>query len=137
MADVVPNADVALNNDPAVSGPDIHTTAGKLADLVRRNDEAVHAGSAKAVEKRHARGKKTARERVEQLMDEDSFVEVDEHARHRSTAFGQQKNRPYGDGVIIGFGTVDGRQVCVFSQDFMVFGGSLGEVFGEKIVKIM
>jgi len=137
MADVVPNADVALNSDPAVSGPDIHTTAGKLADLVRRNDEAVHVGSAKAVEKRHARGKKTARERVEQLMDEDSFVEVDEHARHRSTAFGQQKSRPYGDGVIIGFGTVDGRQVCVFSQDFMIFGGSLGEVFGEKIVKIM
>ncbi|HEY5179975.1 MAG TPA: acyl-CoA carboxylase subunit beta [Dermatophilaceae bacterium] len=122
---------------PAASGPDIHTTAGKFADLLRRHDEALHAGSTKAVEKRHALGKKTARERVDQLMDEGSFVEVDELGRHRSTAFGQQKKRPYGDGVIIGFGTVDGRQVCVFSQDFTVFGGSLGEVFGEKIVKIM
>jgi len=120
-----------------VSDADVHTTAGKLADLTRRNEAAVHAGSAKAVEKRHAQGKKTARERVELLMDQNSFVEVDELGRHRSTAFDQQKNRPYGDGVIIGFGTIDGRQVCVFSQDFTVFGGSLGEVFGEKIVKIM
>ena len=130
-------ADVVLNGDRTVSGPDIHTTAGKLADLIRRNDAAVHAGSAAAVDKRHAAGRKTARERVEQLMDEGSFIEVDELGRHRSTAFDQQKNRPYGDGVIIGFGTIDGRQVCVFSQDFTVFGGSLGEVFGEKIVKIM
>jgi propionyl-CoA carboxylase beta chain len=130
-------ADVALEDEPTVSGPDIHTTAGKLADLIRRNEEALHAGSAAAVEKRHAQGRKTARERVEQLMDEGSFMEVDELGRHRSTAFDQQKNRPYGDGVIIGVGTIDGRQICVFSQDFTVFGGSLGEVFGEKIVKIM
>ncbi len=116
---------------------DIHTTAGKLADLDRRIDEAVHAASAKAVEKQHAKGKKTARERIEALFDEGSFVELDELARHRSTAFGQQKNRPYGDGVITGYGTVDGRQVCVFSQDFTIFGGSLGEVYGEKICKVM
>src|SRR4051812_10556393 len=116
---------------------DIHTTAGKLADLERRTDEAVHAGSARAVEKQHARGKKTARERIEMLLDEGSFVELDGLARHRSTAFGLEKNRPYGDGVVTGHGTVDGRQVCVFSQDFTVFGGSLGEVFGEKIVKVL
>ncbi len=116
---------------------DIHTTAGKLADLDRRIDEAVHAGSAKAVEKQHAKGKGTARERIEKLFDEGSFVELDELARHRSVAFGLEKNRPYGDGVITGFGTVDGRQVCVFSQDFTVFGGSLGEVYGEKITKVM
>ncbi len=116
---------------------DIHTTAGKLADLERRIDEAVHAGSAKAVEKQHAKGKMTARERIEKLFDEGSFVELDELARHRSTAFGLERNRPYGDGVITGFGTVDGRQVCVFSQDFTVFGGSLGEVYGEKITKVM
>lgn len=116
---------------------DIHTTAGKLADLERRIDEAVHAGSAKAVEKQHAKGKMTARERIEQLFDEGSFVELDELARHRSVAFGLEKNRPYGDGVITGYGTVDGRQVCVFSQDFTVFGGSLGEVYGEKITKVM
>ncbi|HET8559096.1 MAG TPA: acyl-CoA carboxylase subunit beta [Marmoricola sp.] len=116
---------------------DIHTTAGKLADLDRRIDEAVHAGSAKAVEKQHAKGKRTARERIEMLFDDGSFVELDELARHRSTSFGLEKRRPYGDGVITGFGTVDGRQVCVFSQDFTVFGGSLGQVYGEKITKVM
>ncbi len=116
---------------------DIHTTAGKLADLHRRNDEAVHAGSARAVEKQHAKGKMTARERIEALLDEGSFVEMDELARHRSMAFGLEKVRPYGDGVVTGYGTVDGRPVCVFSQDFTVFGGSLGEVFGDKICKVM
>ena len=117
--------------------PDLHTTAGKLAELDRRLEEAVHAGSAKAVEKQHAKGRKTARERIAMLFDEGSFVELDELARHRSTAFGLEKNRPYGDGVVTGYGTVDGRQVCVFSQDFTVFGGSLGEVYGEKITKVM
>ena len=116
---------------------DTHTTAGKLADLDRRLDEAVHAGSAKAVEKQHAKGRKTARERIEILFDEGSFVELDELARHRSTAFGLEKRRPYGDGVITGYGTIDGRQACVFSQDFTIFGGSLGEVYGEKITKVM
>ena len=116
---------------------DIHTTAGKIADLAHRTDEAVHAGSARAVEKQHARGKKTARERIDLLLDQGSFVELDELARHRSTNFGQEQNRPYGDGVVTGYGTVDGRQVCVFAQDFTIFGGSLGEVFGEKIVKVM
>lgn len=123
--------------DDAVQHPDIHTTAGKLADLRQRIDDAVHAGSARAVEKQHARGKKTARERIDMLLDEGSFVEFDELARHRSTAFGMDKNRPYGDGVVTGFGTLDGRQVAVFAQDFTVFGGSLGQVFGEKIVKVM
>ncbi|MDQ7905090.1 acyl-CoA carboxylase subunit beta, partial [Phytohabitans sp. ZYX-F-186] len=120
-----------------VVAPDLHTTAGKLADLSRRVDEAVHAGSVRAVEKQHARGKRTARERVAMLLDEGSFVELDGLARHRSTAFGLDRTRPYGDGVVTGYGTVDGRPVCVFAQDFTVFGGSLGEVFGEKIVKVM
>ncbi|SFE27741.1 propionyl-CoA carboxylase beta chain [Actinopolyspora alba] len=123
--------------EPSVGEPDIHTTAGKLADLYRRNYEAVHAGSERAVEKQHAKGKYTARERIDMLLDEGSFIELDEHARHRSTNFGMEQSRPYGDGVVTGYGTVDGRQVCVFSQDFTVFGGSLGEVFGEKIVKVM
>jgi propionyl-CoA carboxylase beta chain len=121
----------------ASSEADVHTTAGKLADLYRRNDEAVHAGSERAVERQHARGKKTARERIDMLLDPGSFVELDELARHRSTNFGQERNRPYGDGVVTGYGTVDGRAVCVFSQDVTVFGGSLGEVYGEKIVKVM
>jgi propionyl-CoA/long-chain acyl-CoA carboxylase carboxyl transferase subunit len=122
---------------PLPQAPDPHTTAGKLADLERRYDEAVHAGSARAVEKQHTRGKKTARERIEALLDEGSFMELDEFARHRSTTFGMDRNRPFGDGVVTGYGTVDGRPVCVFSQDATVFGGSLGEVYGEKIVKVL
>ncbi len=119
------------------NAPDPHTTAGKLAELERRYDEAVHAGSERAVEKQHAKGKKTARERIEALLDEGSFVEFDELARHRSTNFGMEKNRPFGDGVVTGYGTVDGRPVSVFSQDVTVFGGALGEVYGEKIVKVL
>ena len=122
---------------PPAEESDIRTTAGKLADLYRRDSEAIHAGSARAVERQHARGKKTARERIDMLLDPGSFVELDALARHRSTNFGQERNRPYGDGVVTGYGTVDGRPVCVFSQDVTVFGGSLGEVYGEKIVKVM
>ncbi len=123
--------------EPPVADADIHTTAGKLADLYRRTDEAVHAGSERAVAKQHARGKKTARERIDMLLDPGSFIETDELARHRSTNFGLENNRPYGDGVVTGYGTIDGRAVCVFSQDVTVFGGALGEVYGEKIVKVM
>ncbi|WP_199485284.1 acyl-CoA carboxylase subunit beta [Actinomadura craniellae] len=122
--------------EPAID-IDIHTTAGKIADLERRRYETVHAGSARAVEKQHAKGKMTARERIDALLDPGSFVEFDGLARHRSTNFGMEKNRPYGDGVVTGHGTIDGRQVAVFSQDFTVSGGSLGEVFGEKICKVM
>ena len=116
---------------------DTTTTAGKLADLKRRVAEVANAGSERAVDKQHARGKQTARERLDSLLDEGSFVEMDKYARHRSVAFGGDRNRPYGDGVVTGYGTVDGRTVAVFAQDFTVFGGSLGEVFGEKICKVM
>jgi propionyl-CoA carboxylase beta chain len=114
---------------------DIHTTAGKLADLRQRNQDAVTL-SPRAVEKQRSKGKKTARERIEALLDEGSFVELDALSRHRSRNFGMERKRPYGDGVITGYGTIDGRQVCVFSQDVTVFGGSLGEVYGEKILKV-
>src|SRR6202167_4258666 len=117
--------------------PDLHTTAGKIADLEQRRYEAVHAGSAAGAEKQHAKGKLTARERIDLFLDEGSFTELDELARHRAHDFGIERNRPYGDGVVTGHGTVDGRPVCVFSHDFTVFGGSLGEVYGEKIVKVM
>ena len=116
---------------------DVHTTAGKLAELRRRNEEALHSGSQKALEKRRAAGKRTARERIASLLDEGSFVETDALTRHRARDFGLEHNRPMGDGVITGYGTVDGRPVCVFSQDGTVFGGALGEVYGEKIVKVM
>jgi propionyl-CoA carboxylase beta chain len=115
---------------------DLHTTAGKIDGLRARIDEAVHAGSARAVEKQHAKGKKTARERIEMLVDPDSFTEIDEFARHRAHGFGMENNRPYGDGVVIGTATVDGRPIALYSQDFTVFGGSLGEVHADKIVKI-
>ena len=115
---------------------DIHTTAGKLADLRKRTEETLHPVGETAVEKTHAKGKLTARERVLALLDDDSFVELDALARHRSTNFGLQDNRPVGDGVVTGYGTIDGREVCIFSQDATVFGGSLGEVYGEKIIKI-
>jgi propionyl-CoA carboxylase beta chain len=117
--------------------PDLHTTAGKLADLEQRRYEAVHAGAARQVERQHAKGKMTARERIDALLDPGSFTEFDELARHRAHDFGMARNRPYGDGVVTGYGTIDGRPVAVFSQDFTVNGGSLGEVFGEKIVKVM
>ena len=116
---------------------DIHTTSGKIADLGRRIDEAVNAASPAAVEKQHAKGKMTARERVLELLDEGSFAELDQFSRHRSTAFGMEKKRPYGDGVVIGMGSIHGRPVCVFSQDVAIFGGALGQVYGEKIVKII
>ncbi len=125
--------------DPSAAAdePDIHTTAGKLADLYRRVDAAVHAGSEQAVARQHAKGRQTARERIDQLLDQGSFVELDTFARHRSTNFDMADKRPFGDGVVTGTGTVDGRPVAVFSQDATVFGGALGEVYGEKIVKVL
>ncbi|WP_280340650.1 acyl-CoA carboxylase subunit beta [Nocardia neocaledoniensis] len=117
--------------------PDIHTTAGKLADLRNRLEEAQHPMGEAAVDKVHAKGKMTARERILALLDEGSFVELDALAKHRSVNFGLENNRPLGDGVVTGYGTIDGRDVCIFSQDVTVFGGSLGEVYGEKIVKVM
>ncbi|WP_067134115.1 acyl-CoA carboxylase subunit beta [Microtetraspora malaysiensis] len=117
---------------------DLHSTAGKLAHLEDRRDEAVQVGSTgRAAEKRRAEGKLSARERIERLLDEGSFVELDALAKHRSTAFGLERNRVPGDGVITGYGTIDGRNVCVFAQDFTFLGGSLGEVYGEKICKVM
>ncbi len=125
-----------MSAETANNGIDIHTTAGKIADLEERRNDAADRRS-EAVDKQHARGKLTAMERIERLLDEGSFQQIDGLARHRSHNFGMEKSRPYGDGVITGYGTIDGRQVCVFAQDFTVFGGSLGEVFGEKICKVM
>jgi acetyl-CoA carboxylase carboxyltransferase component len=114
-----------------------HSMAERLADLAERKNEALHAGSPRAVERHHAKGKLTARERIDYLLDEGSFQELDMLARHRAHGMGLEDNRPYTDGVVTGFGTIDGRRVCIFSQDFTVFGGALGEVFAEKIHKVM
>jgi acetyl-CoA carboxylase carboxyltransferase component len=108
----------------------------RLDDLRRRRDEARNAGSPRAVERQHEKGKMLARERIEYLLDPGSFHELDMLARHRAQAAGLE-DRPYTDGVITGWGTIEGRKVFVFSQDFTVFGGALGEVFAEKIHKLM
>ncbi|GAA1922086.1 acyl-CoA carboxylase subunit beta [Arthrobacter gandavensis] len=115
---------------------DLQTTAGKIADFRRRQAQARVPSGEAAVEKQHARGKHTARERIDLLLDEGSFVEFDALAVHRSTAFGMEKKKPLGDGLVSGYGTVDGRPVAVYSQDFTVYGGSLSQVNGEKIVKV-
>src|SRR5438105_995002 len=114
-----------------------HPIRERLAELAKRKEAALHAGSEKAVERQHARGKMTARERLDYLLDDGSFVELDQLARHRAHGMGLDDDRPYTDGVVTGWGTVDGRKVFVFSQDFTVFGGSLGEVFAEKVHKVM
>ena len=108
----------------------------KLRDLEARKEQALHAGSPRSVERQHEKGKLLARERIEALLDPGSFHELDLLARHRAHAAGLEE-RPYTDGVITGWGTIDGRKVFVFSQDFTVFGGALGEVFAEKIHKLM
>jgi propionyl-CoA carboxylase beta chain len=113
------------------------TYAEKLAQLQELKYEAIHAGSKEAIAKQHAKGKYTARERIEKLLDPGSFQELDAFVRHRTSDFEMQRNRPWGDAVVTGHGTIDGRRVCVFSQDFTVFGGSLGEVMAEKMCKIM
>ncbi len=113
------------------------TTREKLAELQRRREEAATGGGETAIAKQHDKGKLTARERIDLLLDEGSFTETDAFAVHRATGFGLEDKRILGDGVVTGHGTIDGRRVCVFSQDFTAFGGSLGEVFAAKVVKIM
>jgi len=108
----------------------------KLKDLQRRKNEAYSAGSPRSVERQHEKGKLLARERINVLLDPGSFHELDLLARHRAHGSGLEEH-PYTDGVITGWGTIDDRKVFVFSQDFTVFGGALGEVFAEKIHKLM
>jgi len=108
----------------------------KLARLEELRQAAAHSAP-EAEAKQHERGKLTARERVEKLLDPGSFQELDTFVRHRTLEFDMQRNRPWGDAVVTGHGTIEGRRVCVFSQDFTVFGGSLGEVMAEKMCKIM
>lgn len=115
---------------------DLTTTAGKLADFRRRRDKTHAPAGEESVAKQHRRGKNTARERIDMLLDHDSFVELDAMAVHRSTSFGMESRHPLGDGLVSGYGTIDGRLVAVYAQDFTVFGGSLSKVNGEKIVKV-
>jgi acetyl-CoA carboxylase carboxyltransferase component len=109
----------------------------RIAELRDLRAEAELAGGASAIDRQHERGKLTARERIEKLLDDGTFVETDRLVRHRSHGFDIENKRPLSDAVVTGWGTIDGRKVFVFAQDFTVFGGSLGEVMGEKICKIM
>ena len=124
-------------NTATGAAPDMSTTAGKLADLRARLAESAAPMGQASIDRVHDKGKLTARERIEFLLDDGSFVEIDALARHRSKNFGLDARRPVTDGVVTGYGTIDGRKGCVFSQDGSIFGGALGEVYGEKIVKIM
>ncbi|MHA1735268.1 MAG: acyl-CoA carboxylase subunit beta [Candidatus Thorarchaeota archaeon] len=109
----------------------------KFEKLEEMREKAREGGGTERIKKQHDQGKYTARERIEKLLDPGSFVEIDEFVVHRCTDFGMEEKKFLGDGVITGYGTIDGRKVFVFSQDFTVFGGSLSEMFGKKICKIM
>src|SRR5579872_7112051 len=115
----------------------MRTHEEKYAELLRKREQALRPAGQAAIEKQHERGKRTARERIEALVDPGSFTELDRFAVHRTTAFGLGEKEFLGDGVVTGRATIDGRQVFLFSQDFTVLGGSLGEVFAEKICKVM
>jgi propionyl-CoA carboxylase beta chain len=108
-----------------------------IGELHDRRAEAATPGGPDSAKKQHARGKLTARERIDLLLDRGTFVETDAFVRHRAHDFGMDKNRPPGDGVVTGYGTIEGRKVFVYSQDFTVFGGSLGEAMAQKICKVM
>ena len=118
---------------PRTSSPPRRSSAA----LARLRDEALHAGDERAVARQRERGKLLARERLEKLLDPGSFVELDRYVRHRNPHFGMMDKRPWGDAVVTGYGTIFGRKVFVFSQDFTVFGGTLSEAFAEKICKVM
>ncbi len=125
------------SSTPANGGnPRSSTTERAINVLRKRRYDAVHRGGA-AERTQHPKGKLTARERIERFLDAGSFTEMDAFAVHRNSNFGMEERRIRGDGVVTGWGTVDGRQVFVFSHDASVFGGSLGEVFAEKVTKIM
>src|SRR5579884_3279033 len=118
--------------------PESHeTTQAKLEWLRELRGQALHAGSERAVQRRREEGRLLARERAEKLCDPGTFVELDRYVRHREWNFGMMDRRPYGDAVVTGYGEIFGRRIFLFSQDFTVFGGSLSEVFAEKIVKVM
>lgn len=116
--------------------PDLKTTAGKIEDLDRRLTESVHPLGDGADDAGQDAGQLTARTRIDALLDAGSFVETDALARHRSVDFNREHNKPLTDGVVTGYGTIDGRKVCVFSQDETIFDGTLGEVYGEKVIKL-
>ncbi|KKO83619.1 acyl-CoA carboxylase subunit beta [Corynebacterium otitidis] len=128
-----------MTDDSSSSGaaPAAPTTASRLEELKQRRAEAAAPMGEARLDKVRDAGRLPARDRIDYLLDVGSFVELDRDARHRTHDFGMQKRRPLTDGIVTGYGTIDGRGVCVFSQDGTVFGGALGEVYGEKMIKLM
>jgi propionyl-CoA carboxylase beta chain len=124
-------------DEPSEIGTWSETTAQKLTRLAELREEALRSGDPAAIERQRSRGKLLARERVERLLDPGTFVELDQFVRHRNPQFGMMERRPLGDAVVAGHGKILGRTVFVFSQDFTVFGGTLSEVFAEKVCKVM
>ncbi|HEX6946814.1 MAG TPA: acyl-CoA carboxylase subunit beta [Acidimicrobiia bacterium] len=112
-------------------------TEARIEQLRALREQALNAGNQRAVARQHEQGKMTARERIGALLDKGSFQEIDQFVRHQTTGFGMEEKRPYGDAVVTGHGTIDGRPVFVFAEDFTVFGGSLGKVVADKICKVM
>ena len=112
-------------------------TEARIEKLRELREEALHAGSQRAVARQHEQGKLTARERLETLLDKGSFQEIDQFVKHQSSGFGVEEKRPLGDAVVTGHGTIDGRPIFVFAEDFTVFGGSLSKVVADKICKIL
>ncbi|MDH5224808.1 MAG: methylmalonyl-CoA carboxyltransferase, partial [Actinomycetota bacterium] len=121
----------------STGGDPERTVEDRIEELRKRKKAARTPGGRDSAKRQHDKGKLTARERLDVLMDEGSFVETDPFAVHRSHDFGMDRKRPPGDGIITGYGTIDGRKVFVASQDFTVFGGSMGEVMAQKVTKIM
>src|SRR5215213_5729397 len=120
--------------EESVATNELATSKANRLETIKSEIDAQHAAAA---EKQATRNKRGAHERVLALLDPGSFDELDPFVQHRASQFGMDRSRPYGDGVVTGLGTIDGRPVAVFSQDFTVFGGSLGEAFAEKMVGLM
>ncbi len=112
-------------------------TQRRIEELRAIRGEALHAGSQRAVDRQHDKGKLTARERIDLLLDQGTFQEIDMLVTHQASGFGIEDTRPHGDAVVTGFGTIEGRTVFVFAEDFTVFGGSLGKAVADKIVKVL
>ena len=113
------------------------TNKERIEQLRKMREKTLLGGGEERIRRQHEKGKLTARERLDLLLDKGSFREIDAYVQHRIYDFGLEKNRPLGDGVVTGYGSIDGRLVYVYSQDFTVFGGSLSKAHAEKIVKIM
>lgn len=122
-----------MSENPTTDAPDLTTTAGKIADFYARREQTLAPTGQGPIDRQHERGKQTARERIEMLLDEGSFVEFDALAKHRTTAFGMEKKKPLGDGLVSGYGTIDGRLVAVYSQDFTVYGGSRRRLTARRL----